>query len=147
MGYIGSADLPSGPWQAAHTAALAGAVPWASAKGAVEAQTARARRRAAKSLRVGSLASRRASFARSRQGEHEHGVAALEVELRVAARRDRDVLLAADHVRDGGRVDAGAGLVLPELLAGLGVEGAEEAVAFAVEDQVARGREDAADQW
>ena len=41
----------------------------------------------------------RARCTRSVQREHEHAVAALEVDLVVAAAAHRDVLLAADHVR------------------------------------------------
>src|SRR5439155_15046145 len=80
------------------------------------------------------------------QRKHEHAVAALRVDLVVAARGDRDVLLAADHVGHGRCVDAGAAVVFPELLAGLGIERLEPAVGLAVEDEVAGGREHAADQ-
>src|SRR5215472_13331040 len=65
------------------------------------------------------------------QGERDDGVAALVVELHVAAGGDHDVLLAADHVGGGRRIDAGPGIERPQHLAVLGVIGAEAAVAFA----------------
>ena len=42
-------------------------------------------------------------------------------------------------VGDGGGVDGGAGLDVPEGLAGVGVEGDEVAVDVAGEDEMARG--------
>src|SRR6202035_6007336 len=72
-------------------------------------------------------------------------VAALGIDLHVAAGGDHDVLLAADHVGRGRRVDAGAGMEFPERLAVLGVIGLEPAVALARKDETAGGGEDAAD--
>src|SRR6185437_16973015 len=80
------------------------------------------------------------------QREHEYAVAALRVDLVVAAGRDRDVLLAVDHVGDARRIDAGAAVELPQLLAGARVVGLVPAVRLAVEHDVTRGREHAADQ-
>src|SRR6185503_5998233 len=68
----------------------------------------------------------------SGQLEHEDAVAPLRVDLVVAAGGVRDVLLAPGHVRDRGRVHAGAAVVLPELLAGGGIESLEPAVRLAV---------------
>src|SRR5947208_16751088 len=73
---------------------------------------------------------------RSGQRENEHAVAALRVDLHIAAGSDRDVLLAVDHVRHGGRVDAGAAIVFPQLLAVARVERLEPAVRLAVEHEV-----------
>src|SRR5262245_24199890 len=65
---------------------------------------------------------------RSGQRVYEHAVAALEVELRVAAAAHRDVLLLPDRVRDRHRVRAGAALEAPQELPGLRVERLEEPV-------------------
>ena len=54
------------------------------------------------------------SAKRSLDREGDDGVAALGVDLGVAARADDDVLLAADHVGGRRRIDAGAGLELPQ---------------------------------
>src|SRR6185369_12404208 len=69
------------------------------------------------------------------EGEDEHRVTPLEVELRVAARGDCDVLASAHRVAHGRCVHARAALEAPQLLAGLRIEGLECAVAFAVEDE------------
>lgn len=58
-----------------------------------------------------------------------------------------DVLFAVLLPGDGRRNDAAAGLELPQLLARLGVEGLEEAVAGAGEHQVALGGQHAGPQW
>src|SRR5206468_2063324 len=84
-------------------------------------------------------------FAISIDGESEDGVAALRIDLRVAARADNDELLGADHVGGRRRVDAGAGVERPEDLAAGGIIGLELAVCFAGEHQAAGGRQRAAD--
>ena len=48
--------------------------------------------------------------------EGDDGVAALGVDLGVAARSDDDILLAVDHVGRRRRIDAGAGLELQSTL-------------------------------
>src|SRR5262245_8833336 len=78
--------------------------------------------------------------------EHEQAVAALEVELGVAAATHRDMLLPVDGVRDRHRVRARAAVEAPEPLAGLRVERVEVAVALAEEIEAAGGDEPAADQ-
>src|SRR5439155_19331715 len=45
-----------------------------------------------------------------------------------------------------GCIDAGAAVVLPQLLAGLGVDRLEPAISLAVEHEISRGGEHAADQ-
>src|SRR5712692_4100042 len=82
----------------------------------------------------------------SGQGEYHHAVAALEVDLGIAARRDGDVLLALHRVGHRGQIDAGPGLVLPQQLSALGVQGLEQAVALAEEHQSPGGGERAADE-
>src|ERR1700692_3918119 len=77
--------------------------------------------------------------------EGDDAVAALGIDLHVAAGRHHDVLLAADDIGRRRRVDAGAGLELPQYVAALGVIGLEPAVAFAGEDQAAGRGENAAD--
>src|SRR6478736_5391129 len=69
--------------------------------------------------------------------KRDDAVAALVVELHIAARRDHGV---------GRRrsVDAGARLERPQYVAVLGVVGAEPAVAFTGKDQTPGGRQDAA---
>src|ERR1700754_5216364 len=61
------------------------------------------------------------------------------IEARVAAeaRQDGDILLAVELVGDGRGVDAGAGLELPQLLAGLGVIGEEATAQVAGEENAA----------
>src|SRR5262249_37004419 len=60
--------------------------------------------------------------------------------------RHRDVLLAVDGVADRPAAVAGAGAEAPQLLAGVGVVGVDDALDVAVEHQPAAGREDAADR-
>ena len=71
-------------------------------------------------------------------------VAALEVDLRVSARTDDNVLLAVDRVGGRRRVDAGSGKERPQDLAALGVIGPEPAVALAGEHETAGRGERAA---
>src|SRR5665213_3301437 len=78
--------------------------------------------------------------------EHEDAVAALEIELRVAAGGDGDVLLAVDGIRHRRRIDAGAAIVLPQLVAVLRIERLEPAVALAVEHEPPCRSQHAADQ-
>src|SRR4029079_8738172 len=78
--------------------------------------------------------------------EHEDAVAALRVDLVVAARGNGDVLLAVDHVRHARRIDAGTAVVLPQFLAGAGVVRLVPAVRFTVEHEITRGGKDAANQ-
>ena len=59
-------------------------------------------------------------------------------------RRDRDVLLAVEHVGHRRRVPARVGLELPERRAARRVHGHEGAAVLAEEDEAARGGEDAA---
>src|SRR5262249_51545675 len=87
----------------------------------------------------------RIASAHSVQRKGDDAVAALEVELDVAAGGNDDVLLAADGVGGWRRVDAGAGIERPEDLAVTGVIGVELAVALAGEDAAAGGREHAPD--
>src|ERR1043166_6593805 len=77
--------------------------------------------------------------------ERDDIVAALIIELHVAARGDHDVLLALDRVGRRRSFDAGASLEAPENGTAAGIVGAEPAVALAGEHAPARGREDAAD--
>src|SRR5690349_23686158 len=118
-----------------------GTWPWAKGTSATSATTAATRRFMiiwTKERPPRSRSGRRDAARRwLRQREHEQAVAALEVELRVTARRYRDVLLAVDHVRHRWRIRAGTDVELPQLLAGARVERPEPAVAFAVEDDVA----------
>src|SRR5271166_582662 len=57
---------------------------------------------------------------------------------------NRDILLAVHRIGDGASADARAEILLPQLLAGLGVERAEVAVQVAPENEVAAGRQRAA---
>src|SRR6266853_1250384 len=82
----------------------------------------------------------------SGQSEYDHAVAALEVDLRISARGDGDVLFVLHHVGDGRRVDAGSGLVLPQQASGLRVERLEEPVALAEEHQAPGRGERPSDQ-
>src|SRR6266581_5057351 len=82
----------------------------------------------------------------SGQREYDDAVAALEVDLRISARGNGDVLLVLHHVGHRRRVDAGSGLVLPQQASGRGVQRLEKAVAFAEEHQTPGGGERAADQ-
>src|SRR6185312_16132355 len=76
----------------------------------------------------------------------EDAVAALRVDLVVAAGGDGDVLLALHHVRDARRVDARTAEVLPQLLAVARVVRLVPTVRLAVEHDVAGSGEHAADQ-
>src|SRR3990167_4584289 len=58
-----------------------------------------------------------------------------------------DILLAVHFPGDRGAEYAGTGLEFPDLLAGLGVEGLEEALRCAGEHQVALGGHHPAPQW
>src|SRR5262249_50726241 len=75
----------------------------------------------------------RASPSIEREGDDV--VAAAEVDLRVTACADHDVLLAADRIARRRSVDAGSGAEAPQLLAVPGIIGRELAVAFACEYQ------------
>src|SRR5215510_13862335 len=59
----------------------------------------------------------------------------------VAARCNRDVLLAVDRVADRRRRDQVAGVEMPKRLAGSGVERANLTFVFASEDESASGRQ------
>ena len=72
-------------------------------------------------------------------------VPALGVERGVASRRDHNILASVDRIGRWRRVDASAGLKLPEHGAVSGVIRLEPAVGFAREHQTTRGREHAAD--
>src|SRR5262245_20237795 len=61
----------------------------------------------------------------------------------VAARRNRDVLLAVDRVADRRRRDQIAGVEMPERLAGSGVERADLTFVFAGKHESAGGRQHA----
>src|SRR5439155_1454435 len=82
----------------------------------------------------------------SGQREYYDAVAALEVELRISARGDGDVLFAPHHVGHRRRVDAGAGLVLPQQVTGRRVQRLEEPVALAEEHDTPGSGKGAADQ-
>src|SRR5438034_6067898 len=82
----------------------------------------------------------------SGQREYYDAVAALEVELRISARGDGDVLFVLHHIGHRRRVDAGSCLVLPQQASGLRVHRLKKTVAFAEEHQTPGGGERAADQ-
>src|SRR6266478_6194998 len=82
----------------------------------------------------------------SGQGEYDDAVAALEIDLRISARGNGDVLFALHRVGHRRRVDSGSGLVLPQQASGRRVKRFEEPVAFAEEHQTSGGGERAADQ-
>src|SRR5580704_19622912 len=77
--------------------------------------------------------------------EGDDVVAALGIDLGVAARTDDDILLAVDHVRRRGGIDAGASLELPKHFASGGVVRFKPPVGFAGEQEAAGGGENAAD--
>src|ERR1700757_4243242 len=77
--------------------------------------------------------------------ESDDVVAALEVDLDVTARADHDILLAAQRVAGGRRIDARPGAEAPQFLAGGRVVGRKLAVAFPRENKATRGGENAAD--
>src|SRR5471030_3054923 len=85
-------------------------------------------------------------IANLRHREDEDAVAPLRVDLVVAPRGDSNVLLAAHHVGDRGRVHAGTAVVLPQLLAGFRIESLEPSVGLAVEHEIAGGGEYATDE-
>src|SRR6195952_2159594 len=82
---------------------------------------------------------------RSVEREGDDVVAAAEIDLRIAARADHDILLAANHVCRGRRIDASPGAEVPQLLAVRRIVGGKLAVAFAGENKTARGGENTAD--
>src|ERR1700745_2203634 len=77
--------------------------------------------------------------------ESDDVVAALEVDLDVTARADQDILLAAQRVAGGRRIDARPGVEAPQFLAGGRVVGRKLDVAFSRESKATRGGENAAD--
>src|SRR5262249_15337819 len=79
-------------------------------------------------------------------GKGDDVVAALEVDLDVTASADDDVLLAVDGVGSRRRIDAGAGKERPQHVTGLGIVGAEPAVALTGEHEAAGSGERAAHQ-
>ena len=89
------------------------------------------------------VAFRRPALLLQREGDDR--VAALGVDLHVAAGGDHDVLLAARRVGRRRRVDAGAGVEFPQDAAALGVIGLEPAVGFAGEKKPAGSGERTAD--
>src|SRR5439155_18910636 len=82
----------------------------------------------------------------SGQREYYDAVAALEVDLRISARGNGDVLFVLHHIGHRRRVDAGSGLVLPQQASGRRIQSLEKAVALAEEHQTSGGGERAADQ-
>src|ERR1700722_8922363 len=169
IGIAGSAGSPFSPWQALQTDALSSTE---SAQAAVAAKRSAAittlrnmngnpshRANAPPIARCAALGqTKKAAIPGLRSGgrrpyearglldrEGDDVVAALGVDLSVAARTDDDILLAVDHVGRRGRIAAGAGLELPEHFAGGVVVSLEPAVGFAGEDKPARGGENAAD--
>src|SRR5689334_20490015 len=157
VGYIGFVELPFCPWHAAHVCAFASTpAPAAGAGGVCAKAGAAASRIAKRSAFIIDVDKKAATPVPAwprvwnsgwlRQREHEHAVAALRIDLVVAARRDGDVLLAVHHVRDARRIDARAAVVLPQLLAGARVISLVPAVGFTVEHDVAGSRHHAADQ-
>src|SRR5260370_42417845 len=96
---------------------------------------------------------------RSIEREGDNVVAAVKVDLGIAARADHHILLGAHHVGGGWRIDARTGAEVPQFAAydsSNGMElwnfravgrivGRELAVAFTRENKTARGRQDAAD--
>src|ERR1700722_4180611 len=76
--------------------------------------------------------------------EGDDVVAALGIDLGVAARTDDDILLAVDHVGRRRRIDARASLELPKHFASGRVVGFEPAVGLASEEKAAGCGENAA---
>src|SRR6185312_4935119 len=93
------------------------------------------------------LAPRQVSCALASVGQREgdERVAALVVELRIAARRNDDVLLAVDGIGGWWGVDAGPGLEFPEHGARVRVISLKQAVALAGKGKSARRHQNAAD--
>src|SRR5437016_7565307 len=87
----------------------------------------------------------RRSLTRSVERKCDNVIAAVKVDLGVAARTDHDVLLAIHYVRGGRRINAGTGVEIPQLLAVGRIIGRELAVAFAGENKSAGGGKNAAD--
>src|SRR5690242_15981841 len=168
IGIEGSAGRPFSPWHAAQIWALSSIESAEAAVApAMRTATTATLRNIDETLRAQStrsFARRRAEVKRKRPppsdsdrreaaGEArglldrkgDDGVAALGVDLGVAARTDDDILLAADHIGGGRSVDAGAGLELPQHLAVGGVIGLEPPVGLAGEQETAGRREYAAD--
>src|SRR5213079_3112187 len=79
------------------------------------------------------------------ESESDNAIAALVVELSVAARRDDDILLAVNRIGRRRCIHAGARLELPQHRTCLGIIGLEIAVTFAGESKAAGGCHDAAD--
>src|ERR1700737_5562929 len=77
--------------------------------------------------------------------EGDNVVAAVKVDLGVAARADYDILLAAHHVGGGRRTNSCACAEVPQFLAVGRIVGRELAVAFTGENKTAGGSENAAD--
>src|ERR1700729_4014445 len=157
IGIAGSAGKPFSPWHALQTSTLSAI---ASAQAAVAAERSaatttlrnmrgnpsRRQHRVHLAWRAPPGQTKRAAAARfGRQrpndarrlfdSEGDDVVAALGVDLGVAARTDDDILLAVDHVGGRGRIDAGASLELPEHFAGGVVVSLEPAIGFAGEDE------------
>src|ERR1700729_2699076 len=169
IGIAGSAGSPFSPWQALQTDALSSTE---STRAAVAAKRSAAirtlrnmngnpshRANAPPIARCAALGqTKKAAIPGLRSGgrrpyearglldrEGDDVVAALGVDLGVAARTDDDILLAVNHVGRRGRVDAGAGLELPKHFAAGIVVGLEPAVGFAGEDEAAGGRKNPTD--
>src|SRR5215471_6364615 len=148
------------PWQAAHGCALSST---GSASAAPASTTAPSRDPISAALTVirlpspkkdGTTRPRLSRHAQpidahapdqSIQREGDDVVAALGVDLHVAAGGDHDVLLAAHHVGGGRCVDAGPRVERPQHVAVVCVVGAETAVGLAREHHPAGGGENAAD--
>src|ERR1700722_10186294 len=168
IGAVGYWGTPSTPWHAPQSAALssiesaqAALAPARSAatttlrnmQGFLHAPTSRPSARGDRSrsnekaatpgLRSGGGGQRKLRTLLDREGDDV--VAALGVDLGVAARTDDDILLAVDHVGRRGRIDARAGLELPEHFTVGVVVSFEPAVGLAGEEKAAGCDENAAD--
>src|SRR5271163_3609085 len=142
IGIAGSAGRPFSPWHAPQTSALS-AIASAQAAFAAERSAATTTLRnmrgnpsrgkfapicAPRRLKVKRKGRHPRTAIRGRRPTKRDGVlldregddvvAALGIDLGVAARTDDDILLAVDHVGRRGRIDACAGLELPEHFAG-----------------------------
>src|SRR3977135_4289362 len=84
---------------------------------------------------------------RSIEREGDNVVATAKIDLGVAARTDHEILLAANHVGRGWRINACSGAEVPQFLAVGRIVGRELAVAFTRENKTACGSENAADHW
>src|ERR1700682_1659599 len=96
--------------------------------------------------RRGRASSMAVAMSGSGQREHDHGITAFVVKLRIAAGRHGNVLLAVNGVGYRRRVHAGTALEFPELLARRCIECAEQPVSFAIEYKSPGSDEHAADQ-